>query len=379
MKYRMIAVMSIAMAVLLLCSFPTVTAAQSDAARALYVTSATVPTKVAGVNTYLAAPAGFNPLEASDEALATYGFPPRPDSADPRYKLWARAMGAAKYRKNEGKVMPISSTELKPAKQPEGASAITGVPTLFNSFNWSGVAVTNSITKWSKAGSFGFVISISNVPVAQPPFNACTNGVAGPFYEVSWNGIDGAFGKQGDVVQGGSLSYSDCGGAVDNFYCGWVEWFPSYPVICEFLVNPGDDIFVESFDTTGGFNPANVFVEDLTTNVFTTVSLTYKSGPPELGDSAEWIVERPCCVGPNSYPLNNYVDDFFVDSFAENAAGTKLFYPGSTTTTTQLISMVDDGDTQHISLVNAGTSGIQGRYSLWFEAVGCALNGGCVP
>lgn len=378
MKYRTIAVMSIAMAVLLLCSFPTVTAAQNDAARALYVTSATVETNVPGVHTYLAPPAGFNPLEASDEALATYGFPPHPDKADPGYKVWARAMAAAKYRKNEFKAMPYSSTEFKPAKQAEAASAITGVPTSFLSSNWSGIADTNTARKWTTTGSFGFVYSTFNVPVAQPPFNACTNGITGPFIEVTWNGIDGAFGKQGDVVQAGSLSYADCLG--NREYYAWGEWYPSYPIVFAFFVNPGDDMFVESYDTLGGFNPANVFIEDLTTQSFATGTFTYSSGPPELGDSAEWIVERPCCVsGSTPYALTNYIDDFFADSFAYNVASTKLFYPGSTTTTTQLITMVDDGDTQAISTVEAGTAGFQGRYSLWFFDEDCAYSGGCVP
>jgi len=93
-------------------SFATVAAAQSDLVRNLYVSAANVPTNVAGVHTYATPREGFNPLTATDEELATYGFPPRPDKqadAD-HYALWERAMGAAKIRwHGELKPMPASA------------------------------------------------------------------------------------------------------------------------------------------------------------------------------------------------------------------------------------------------------------------------------
>jgi len=34
----------------------------------------------------------------------------------------------------------------------------------------------------------------------------------------------------------------------EHYYCGWVEWYPSYNILCQFDVNPGDDMFVETWD-----------------------------------------------------------------------------------------------------------------------------------
>jgi hypothetical protein len=68
--------------------------AQSTEALALYESAATIPTNIEGIRTFPAPPANFQPLTASDEELAAYGFPPRPDQkGDPdSYRVWARAM-----------------------------------------------------------------------------------------------------------------------------------------------------------------------------------------------------------------------------------------------------------------------------------------------
>jgi len=59
-------------------SFTMLATAQSDTAsvKAVYEASATVRTNIEGIRTFNAPPANFNPLKASDEELATYGFPP---------------------------------------------------------------------------------------------------------------------------------------------------------------------------------------------------------------------------------------------------------------------------------------------------------------
>ena len=60
------------------------------------------------------------------------------------------------------------------------------------------------------------------------------------------------------------------------------------------------------------------------------------------------------------YPLANYVWEFFDDSFAYDAAGT-LFYPGSTSATTAIVTMLaDDGSTPISYPLFYGTAGNQG-------------------
>jgi hypothetical protein len=58
---------------------PTLTMAQSSALNQLYVSAAQVPTNIVTVHTYAAPPQGFNPVTATAEDLAAYGFPQRPD------------------------------------------------------------------------------------------------------------------------------------------------------------------------------------------------------------------------------------------------------------------------------------------------------------
>lgn len=314
-------------------------------------------------------------------------MPQRPDQqADPKgYAHWARGMQALKYRAAAHvKAMPFSSKNLILAKQQPAAAATSGAPSQYLSYNWSGVANTNTLASWSDKRSFDFVESIWNVPAAQPPINACANGILGAigapgFYQVSWNGIDGF--SNGDVIQGGSLSYADCGGPVDNFYLGWVEWYPSYPILEIFcgdgpcVVDAGDDFLVVTYGANSGTQ--YVFVEDATQGWYGTFALGYITGPLLVGSSAEQIVERPCC-DEDGYPLAlaNYLADFFDVANAGDGKGT-LFYPGQQNAATAVINMVDDGDTQDISIVEAGSAGFQGRYSLFFESSNCAYIGGC--
>lgn len=270
--------------------------------------------------------------------------------------------------------LPISSREMMRGGEPTN-SATTAGPNNTSSLNWSGMVNTNTRTTFSPLYSFTSVNSVWNVPIAQPPFGACGNGITGPFYEVSWNGIDGFL--NGDVLQGGSYSYSDCSG--NKSYVAWIEWYPSYSIIGVFSVNPGDDMYVQTFDSAGGTNPGNVYVEDLTTLTYNTYQLTHVSGPGLVGNSAEWIVERPCC-NADGYPLAlaNIYFDFFDESWA-NLGNGKQFFPGSTSVATWNISMLDDAADQKIAVVTAGTGGYQGKYSMWFQVTGCAFTPGCTP
>jgi hypothetical protein len=382
----------IAMMIFLTLLLPAFAIAQTNSAAAVAMFSAAVkqPTSVAGVSVIADRPRGFNPLTASSAELGRYGLPQRPDpQADPRaFAHWTKAMQALQHRAADVKALPFSSTNLKPAKL-SSAAAVSAGPTQFYSYNWSGAANTNSLKSWNNVSSFNYVQSIFNVPAAQPPFGACKAGITGStgvpgFYEVSWNGIDGF--SNGDVLQGGSLSYADCGGKADNTYIGWIEWFPSYPIlqlnclvgkkVVPCPVTAGDEFFVITY----GANAATqyVFVEDATQGWYGTFSLAYQTGPLLVGSSAEQIVERPCCNN-DGYPLalTNYLADSFDYAWAVNGNGF-IYGPGQQNAATAVLSMVDDGDTQTISIVNQGSAGFQGLYSLFFESDNCANEGGCV-
>ncbi len=374
----------VAAVTLLLVGLPTFVLAQGQGASAIamFAAAAKEQTNIAGVSIIADRPKGFDPIAASNEELGKYGLPPRPDQqSDPdSYAKWTKGMQGLKYRAAAHvKARPDFNKNLMLTKQQPAASATSGSSTQYYSYNWTGVANTNTLTSWDPEKSIDRVESIWNVPAARPPFRACANGILGAvgvpgFLEASWNGIDGF--SNGDVLQGGSLSYADC--ERNTEYIGWVEWYPSYPILeinCEVdvacVVNPGDLFFVITY----GSNAATqyVFEEDVTQGWYGTFALEYLTGPPLVGSSAEEIVERPCC-DTDGYPLAlaNYIVDFSPAAAAFDGKG-KIYVPGQNNPATAVINMVDDGATQEISTVKQ-----VGALSLFFESVNCALSGGCV-
>jgi hypothetical protein len=377
-------VSSVAAVTLLLVGFPSFALAQGQGASAvsLFAAAAKEQTNIAGVSIIADRPNGFDPLRASDEELGKYGLPPRPDEqGDPdSFSRWTKGMQALKYRAAAHvKARPEFNKNLMLAKQQPAASAISGKPNLYFSYNWTGVANTNTLTSWNPEKSFVRVESIWNVPAARPPFHACANGILGAvgvpgFIEASWNGIDGF--SSGDVLQGGSLSYADC--ERDTQYIGWVEWYPSYPILeinCDVdvacPVNPGDIFLVITYGSNS--STQYVFEEDVTQGWYGTFALEYLTGPPLVGSSAEQIVERACCDA-DGYPLAlaNYISDFFPAAAAFDGKG-EIYVPGQQNSATAVINMVDDAGTQEISTVKQ-----VGPLSLLFESVNCAFSGGCV-
>jgi len=396
-------VVFVAAVAVLIASFTIVAAAQREDAHAILAAAPKINTSVAGVHAFPAPPSGFNPLTATNRELLTYGLPQRPDAAvtSSAYQHWEKAMqalqacyqqaqvpgrttsgvrGAQACHGSDVQAKPYSSREMVSAPGPVALN-VDGT-TAYNSFNWSGIANTNKLKAWNKKTSFDEVVSVWNVPVSNHPFGnlPCSEG---PWFEVTWNGIDGF--NNGDVVQGGTAEYWDdggCGGPVEYF--GWVEWYPSYSILEIFCggnpcpVGPGDDFEAITFGAQGTAEQF-VFVEDVTQQWSGTFGMTYVTGPGVVGSSAEYIVERPCCNGNNFYPLANYVWEFFDDSFAYDVYGT-LFYPGSTSANTAIITMLaDDGVTPISYPLFYGTAGNQGRYSIWMTDANCAYSGGCTP
>lgn len=385
--------LSISMLFLLLATAALATAQDAQTIREIFASAPKTATSVPGVRIFAPPPKGFNALTASGEELARYGLPQRPDpQAEPqRYARWARAMTAlasTKYHPSDVKAMPWHSSPMKLVNQTESAAAagaVSNVPATVGSSNWSGVANTNKLKKWSSLTSFDLVESAFVVPSAYTPFGACGNGITGPFLTSVWNGIDGY--SNGDVIQGGVQTYSDCGGPGDNFYVAWVEWAPSYPelsIVCstspfEYCpVTPGDTMFVITYGTAGTADQT-VFVENVSQNWSGSFSLSWVSGPGLVGSSEEQIVERPCCNGSVFYALNNYDYDYFADALGTDGKGT-LFFVGEQTVATSLIEMFDDSGANVISAPEEqGSTGNAGKYMLWMTDEGCAYSGGCTP
>jgi len=356
--------------------------AQSEDANAIFATAPKVATKVDGVSIFVAPPKGFNPLTATNTELLTYGLPQRPDKvADERgYSVWERAMLSTRIHVTDVEAKPYSSRAMMPAGVPKEIAA--NGATAVGSQNWSGIANSNKNTKWNNTTSFTQVASVWNVPSAKAPYGATCN--EGPWREVSWNGIDG-WGSS-DVVQGGSASeFGDNELCFGSNYYGWVEWYPSYPItelICgnsACPVSAGDDFFVVTF-AAPGFSNQNVYVNDLSQGWAGTTNLAWKNGPGVIGNTAEYIVERPCCItGTENYPLGNYIYEFFDFAQATNGKGTQ-FFPGNSSASTLIITMnADDGVTSISHPRSYGTSGNEGKYAIWMEDLNCTYIGGCRP
>jgi hypothetical protein len=356
--------------------------AQSEAARHLYLSAATVPTNTAGIFTYATPPANFNVLAATDEELATYGFPPRPNATtDPaHYRAWERAMQAAKHQWH-GELKPLPSSRPKPSADIDGANQI-GIPvatvTTPTTLNWSGVALTNKLAKWSPTASFSDIWSEISVSTAEPAFSSTCN----QYHEYSWMGLDGFVplyaiqpGNNKSALVGGLAAYSICGPS-DTTYLAMFGWEPAN-IQAAFTIHPGDVMYAEVQSPPGGVNASYLFLEDLTTLTYNAYSVPVPYGVKFVGNSAQWIVERPCCRNSGyPYPLANTISIFFDGSTALTGNG-HVFYPGSQAVSTQVITMRDDNNDQNIELINQGVGGYEGLHALLFQTTGCAYTGGC--
>jgi hypothetical protein len=275
---------------------------------------------IAGATTIVQPPAGFNPLAASDEELAYNGFPPRPNqNTEPKaFATWAKAMQHSKSR-----VMPtLQETSIfhGPAKQAKAngvtSAAVANNVSLSNqpsntsySYNWSGYVDFSGATSYG-AKSYYFLVNDFTVPVAEQAFGACTGGWD---WGSAWNGIDG-WGSS-DVLQAGIEFDAYCSGGVrSSYYSAWYEWYPYSEVrIGGFPIAPGDDIFVEVWNTSS--TAGHAYLVNYNNNQSVNISFGAYPGYPLVGNSAEWVVERPS-VGGSLTNLTNYIMDPFWDAYA---------------------------------------------------------------
>jgi hypothetical protein len=366
-------------------NFTNPAAAQNEVIRSLYVSSATVATNVEDIRTFPAPSADFNALVASDEQLAAYGYPPRPDKTEnpDHYRLWERVVSAARHRWN-GDLKPLSISRERTtgvdamARQERDVNPTPAVATTPQTYNWSGVALTNTPKKFSP-GSFVDIYSLISVPVSQPPFGV---GCSDTHYELSWMGLDG-FTKLASIqpgagkaaLMGGLVSWTTCSSA-DALYYLMIGWDPNY-VQTVFAVKPGDIVYAEVTAPQNGTGSNYMFLEDLTTLTYNAYSIPVPTGITFVGSSAEWIVSRYCCHSSGyPYPLPNTTAIFFDGGAAIKGNGAYT-YLGSTAVTTQVISMVDDTGSQIIEEVNQGSAGYEGQHGIFFQTANCAWSGGC--
>ena len=323
-----------------------------------------IPTNLPGVTTAIAPPEGFDPLSASDQELATYGFPPRPDpqAAPEAYASWARAMAASKKRLiPQLKVTNIfhGSNRRVPVQQLEDGSG--------NSSNWSGAVAYSGATSYNNTTSFYEVSTDYVVPVAEQAFGTCslTSDYASAWVGIDGDGVSGGGSPKPDVLQAGVDFDASCSaGSTFPSYYAWYEWYPNASQkIQNLAVSPGDDVYVVVWDTSA--TSGHAYIVNINTNTATTLNFGPPAGTSLIGNCAEWIVERPSVNGGLA-TLTNYISDVFWASFAWtfNAGFFPNYYPGSPGAT--LYTMLDNNSKPISFPTLLGTSGI------WFYDEGSA-------
>lgn len=279
-------------------------------------------TNLPGVTTIEAPSAEFNPLNASDEELAYYGFPPRPDqNAQPKaYATWAKAMSRSVTRvepKLEQTNLFHGPAQLKKNANPaatESHPLLSQQPSnTYYSSNWSGYVDLSGATSYGNS-SFYYTVNDMVVPIAQQ--SGCSGGWA---YGSAWNGIDGF--NNSDVLQAGVEFDAYCSASTrSTYYSAWYEWYPNGEVrISSLPIVPGDEVFVEVWHTSA--TQGYTYLVNENSGTVVNIGFTAPAGTKLLGNSAEWIVEAPTVNGSLA-TIVDYTDVPFWNSYAYTDGGT---------------------------------------------------------
>ena len=256
------------------------------------------------IRTYELPPPGFNPLTAAPRLLLRYGFPTRPDAktAPELLNRWQVAFA----RPRTWITPEFSEVDGKfhgPAKRPGGRVRVKPTEVSIanaTSTNWSG-----SVVSPPRGHTFGWIAGQWTVPNPHAP------GFGG-FYASEWIGIDGW--GSGDVLQAGTETAVLGIFNTTQIYAWW-EWFPAGEVaITNLPVAAGDTMYC--LICVNSTNTATVYISNQSTGVSTRFSIAAPSGTTLVGNSAEWIVERPTVNGALAS-----LSDYKVDYFDEGIAG----------------------------------------------------------
>jgi len=360
-------------AAIALCGISSIALAQAAPPAESVATVQTVPPDVV---VYSAPPAGFNPLLASDTALAKHGFPPRPDQngAPQVYAHWQKLVMGAKKRVSNLKLQqtnihngPLQGWSEGPAQNASERNAPANSIAV-NATNWSGYAVTAANGTFSNNNSQVFAEWV--VPIAKQAFGVCDGGWD---YSSQWVGFDGAA-NSNDVLQAGTEADAYCsGGARAMFYSAWYEWSPFAETRISLPVYKGNLIgTVVWYTTTSPFGHA--YIVNYTTQQAAAIGFNPPLGTNYLGNSVQWVIERPEVNGALAN-LTNYIADQFNFEFAFNGS---YFYPGSSPAGTTMydITMVCPPWSPSSSCPTSNTAisvpQLYGTFTMWFYPEGLA-------
>jgi hypothetical protein len=234
-----------------------------------------------------------DPMLLSQEQLALRGYPARPDSksAPEAYANWLKAVSRpATFIRPE--IVARTDRAHGPANVNSGAGELSNTAVQnATSNNWSGYVAqgggavyTDVNGKWT-------------VPAVKGELGTTT-------YSSLWVGLDG-WGSS-DVVQAGTeqqavtFSFFGIQWSFGTYYA-WYEYYPDYEKqISNFQVNPGDEVWAwvrHGYDYVQNRVDGSFWLENLTAGTYTFQTEAPPAGSNFLGNSAEWVMERPSLNG----------------------------------------------------------------------------------
>jgi hypothetical protein len=281
-------------------------------------------------------PRGFDPVAASDEELAFFGFPPRPDaSKNPHdYANWKSAVTLPSRRIDAQmqltRIMHGPARDVSVLEQPS-----TPGPTGGTSTNWGGYSIVDGNNPFNQAKTYVYGIFV--VPFPTQAVNTC-NGTWD--YSSPWVGFDGT-GSSGDVLQAGMDIDAYCSGSTTSqTYAAWYEWFPAGSVYLKnFPITAGDVIYVYVWPSSS--TKGNYYIANVTQNFSSGGSFNAPSGTSLVGNSVEWIDEW--FQGPM---VTNYWDVAMNDVRAALPNGTQYSPAKAPTGTVYSITLIDSSGDQ---------------------------------
>ncbi|MCL2385583.1 MAG: G1 family endopeptidase [Alphaproteobacteria bacterium] len=266
-----------------------------------------------GIKQVEAPPIGFDPVAMSAGDRLRYAIPPVPDAAmhPDEHEHWKRVVSAmADPKKRVQTTLTQTKIRHNPARNlnmSPSSSMVHGVGTAQSS-NWSGTAVYNPSDPFKVEAIFGAFV----VPAARQAVGKCDGGWD---YASFWVGIDGF--SSNDAFQAGFDSDAYCAAnGTSTFYGAWIEWYPNYATYVNFPFNPGDLMWIEVWNTSPTTGYAAFY--NYSSEQYATYALTAPSGTVLVGDSVEWIVERPTIGTGTLATLANYNATSMYSGYAWN-------------------------------------------------------------
>jgi peptidase A4-like protein len=265
------------------------------------------------VRTFAPPPRGFDPITASPADLAKHGFPTRPDHPEhlERFKrVFGQMKGRLHYIEPTFRVNPEIRHGPAASRHFDGKVGVkppvTGIGNQFSTI-WSGALVFPA-----PGQTFRWIVGEWTIPNVSSPDDGQT------YYCATWIGIDGDSSVPSrDLCQAGiNMDVTQSGGAFTRNCSAWCEWFPGPELpIANFLVTFGDTVAITICTTGAGSTEALIFFANLTSGLATSFLLPAGTFPDGnqislVGDSAQWVVERPE-VGGTTALLANYTELFF--------------------------------------------------------------------